>query len=71
MELLEVTQGSAGAGGGRSMEILQEAQKGRKENAWICLSENVIFQFYVLDSDRETLERIQLFKVFNNCNKFI
>ena len=27
MELLEVTQGSAGAGGGRSMEILQEVQK--------------------------------------------
>ena len=66
MELLEVTQGSAGAGGGRSMEILQEAQKGRKENAWTFLSESDIFQFYVLDSARETFEEIQLFKLFNN-----
>ena len=53
------------------MEILQEAQKGRKENAWTVLSESDIFQFYVLDSARETFEEIQLFKLFNKCNKFI
>ena len=41
-------------------------RKGRKENAWTFLSENVIFQFYVLDSARETFEEIQLFKLFNN-----
>ena len=41
-------------------------RKGRKENAWTFLSENAIFQFYVLNSARETFEDIQLFESFNN-----
>ena len=49
----------------------RRCRKGRKNNAWTFLSENAIFQFYVLDSARETFEEIQLFKLFNNCNKFI
>ena len=41
-------------------------RKGRKDNAWTFLSENATFQFYVLNSARETFEEIQLFESFNN-----
>ena len=65
VELLKVTQVLPG-NVEEAWSCCRRRRKGRKNNAWTFLSENATFQFYVLNSARETFEEIQAFESFNN-----